>query len=87
VVSANIAMLIFGTIGVFGGLAIFIWTGPILRFFKLLSDTMTIYPQKLRSAVFTAGNLRWGGAGYLAFGTLCFAILIWRVNNGYDWAA
>lgn len=80
-------MLLVGTIGVFGGLAIFIWTSPILRFFKLLSDTMTILPQELRSAVFTAGNLRWAGAGYIAFGALCFAILVWRVSNAYDWAA
>lgn len=81
--STNIAMLAFGLIGTIGGSCILVWNAPLFRFFKMLSDTMTIYPEKLRSATMQPANLRLTGVLTIMFGILSFSILAWRLLNGY----
>ena len=80
--STNIAMLVFGFTGTIGGASMLVWTDPIFRFLKTLADTMTIYPEKLRSAAMQPANLRLAGVLWIAFGILIFSILAWRLLNG-----
>jgi len=72
-------MLVFGLIGTLGGTCILVWTDPLFRFFTMLSDAMTIYPEKLRRAAVQPANLRLTGVLVIAFGLVCFAILALRL--------
>ena len=81
--STNIAMLIFGLVGTIAGICILVWTDPIFRFFKTLSDTMTIYPEKMRNAAMQPANLRLSGFLAIAFGILNFSILAGRLLTAH----
>jgi hypothetical protein len=75
-------MLVFGLIGTLGGICILVWVDPLFRFFTMLSDTMTIYSEKLRRTALRPANLRLAGVLAITFGLVCFAILAWRLLNG-----
>lgn len=82
--TANIAMLVMVIIAIPSGVALLLWPEPLAKFFKLLGDTMTMYPEKIRNTVYTAGNLRIAGVGYVLFGVFAFTILVWRLTHGYE---
>lgn len=82
--ATNIAMLVMGIIALPSGVAILLWPEPLGKFFKLLGDTMTMYPEKMRNAVYKTANLRIAGVGYVLFGVSAFAILVWRLTHGHE---
>lgn len=77
-------MIVFTVIGVAGGLAMLRWREQVARFFRAAAEPL--YPEKVRSRLYSAENVRWVGGGFVAFGLLAMCILIWRVAQGYGFA-
>ncbi|KFF58328.1 hypothetical protein JF66_19390 [Cryobacterium sp. MLB-32] len=76
---AQTATLVIACCMVVVGVAILIWAEPITKFMKLLSDTMTMYPEKLRRRIYTARNLRFAGVWSVFSGLFFLTVAVERM--------
>ena len=79
---AHLAPLAIGACTAVAGVAILVRAEPIAKFMTLLSDTMTMYPEKWRRRIYTVQNFRIAGATWILGGLVSTVVAVVRL---IDW--